>query len=96
MPPVSKMLGMEHTGCQVFHILLSQFHARKLALQRVLRCALACVQLLGLRSFRVAAVLLAGLLAYDVFWGALYPTPCSCIAKEGVGQQARKSRSRAC
>ena len=31
---------------------------------------LACAQLLGLRSFRVAAVLLAGLLAYDVFWGA--------------------------
>ena len=39
-----------------------------------LRSVVWCAQLLGLRSFRVAAVLLAGLLAYDVFWGALSPT----------------------
>ncbi|KAK9827238.1 hypothetical protein WJX81_001559 [Elliptochloris bilobata] len=39
-------------------------------LNNMIACLIATdiLQLLGLRSFRVAAVLLAGLLAYDVFW----------------------------
>ena len=75
---------------------LSQLHARILSLQRVLRHVLACVQLLGLRSFRVAAVLLAGLLAYDVFWGVLHPTPCSCSITEALVNKLRMARSKGC
>ena len=40
------------------------------SLNNLLACCIATdlLQLIGLRSFRVAAVLLCGLLAYDVFW----------------------------
>ena len=40
------------------------------SLNNLLACCIATdlLQLIGLRSFRVAAVLLGGLLAYDVFW----------------------------
>ena len=48
-------------------------HHSNFTLNNLIACCLAAdiLQLVGLRSFRVAGVLLAGLLAYDVFWVGL-------------------------
>ena len=37
-------------------------------LHAALKSCADCLQLLGLKSFRAGAVMLAGLLLYDVFW----------------------------
>lgn len=52
-------------------------HHGNFTLNNLVACCLAAdiLQLVGLKSFRVAAVLLAGLLAYDVFWVSVSQMP---------------------
>jgi hypothetical protein len=61
----------------------SSLHGPLPRLQIACLVATDILQLVGLRSFRAATVLLVGLLAYDVFWcapGLRLPCTCTCLA----------------